>query len=48
MPEPEQTVLFHNSKFDLGVLARTGLPLPATWEDTLIAAHLLDENGEHG
>jgi DNA polymerase I-like protein with 3'-5' exonuclease and polymerase domains len=48
MPEHEETVIFHNAKFDFGVLARTGLPLPAKWEDTLIAAHLLDENGEHG
>lgn len=48
MPEPEQTVIFHNSKFDLGVLKRTGLHLPENWEDTLIAAHLLNETGEHG
>lgn len=48
MPEPEQTVIFHNAKFDLGVLERTGLPLPEQWEDTLIAAHLLNENSEHG
>ncbi|MGH9755241.1 MAG: DNA polymerase [Blastocatellia bacterium] len=48
MPEPDQTVVFHNAKFDLGVLNRTGLPEPAQWEDTLIAAHLLDETGEHG
>lgn len=48
MPEPEQTVVFHNSKFDLSVLERSGLPQPPSWEDTLIAAHLLDENGEHG
>ena len=48
MPEPEQTVIFHNAKFDLGVLERACLPLPDRWEDTIIAAHLLDENGEHG
>jgi DNA polymerase I-like protein with 3'-5' exonuclease and polymerase domains len=48
MPEAEQTVIFHNAKFDLGVLARTGLPQPEKWEDTLIAAHLLDECGKHG
>jgi DNA polymerase-1 len=48
LPEPEQTVIFHNAKFDLGVLRRTGLPLPPKWEDTLIAAHLLNETGEHG
>jgi DNA polymerase-1 len=48
LPEPEQTVVFHNAKFDLAVLERTGLPLPSQWEDTLIAAHLLDENDRHG
>jgi DNA polymerase I-like protein with 3'-5' exonuclease and polymerase domains len=48
MPEQEETVIFHNAKFDLGVLERAGLPLPAQREDTLIAAHLLDETGKHG
>jgi DNA polymerase I-like protein with 3'-5' exonuclease and polymerase domains len=48
MPGRDQTVIFHNAKFDLGVLDRAGLMRPERWEDTLIAAHLLDENGEHG
>lgn len=48
MPEPEQTVIFHNAKFDLAVLERSGLSRPTKWEDTLIAAHLLNETGEHG
>jgi DNA polymerase I-like protein with 3'-5' exonuclease and polymerase domains len=48
MPEADQTVVFHNAKFDLGVLKRTGLSAPEKWEDTLIAAHLLNETGEHG
>lgn len=48
LPEPEQTVVMHNAKFDLAVLERSGLPLPEVWEDTMIAAHLLDETGEHG
>ncbi|MCA1626347.1 MAG: hypothetical protein LC742_00035 [Acidobacteria bacterium] len=48
MPESDQRVIFHNAKFDLGVLERAGLPLPAQFEDTLIAAHLLDETGKHG
>lgn len=48
LPEPEQTVVMHNAKFDLGVLERTGLPLPENWEDTMIAAHLLNETGECG
>ncbi len=48
MPDTEQTVVFHNAKFDFGVLHRAGLPVPEKFEDTLIAAHLLNENGEHG
>ncbi len=48
LPEPEETVIFHNAKFDLGVLERAGLPLPSQFEDTLIAAHLLNETGKHG
>lgn len=47
IPEPEQTVIFHNAKFDLGVLERAGLPLSERFEDTMIASHLLDENGTH-
>lgn len=48
MPETEQTVILHNAKFDFGVLQRAGLPVPEKFEDTLIAAHLLDENNAHG
>ncbi|MCI0389108.1 MAG: DNA polymerase [Acidobacteria bacterium] len=48
MPESRQTVVFHNAKFDLGVLKRAGLPSPEKWEDTMIAAHLICETGEHG
>ncbi len=48
MPDTEQTVIFHNAKFDFGVLRRAGLPVPEKFEDTLIAAHLLDENNAHG
>jgi DNA polymerase-1 len=48
MPESDQTVIFHNAKFDFGVLRRAGLPVPKKFEDTLIASHLLDENGAHG
>jgi DNA polymerase-1 len=48
MPDEEQTVIFHNAKFDFGVLRRAGLPVPEKFEDTLIAAHLLDENNLHG
>jgi len=48
MPEPEQTVIFHNAKFDLLKLQQNALHLPPVWEDTMIASHLLDETGEHG
>lgn len=48
MPESDQTVIFHNAKFDFGVLRRAGLPVPHSFEDTLIASHLLDENNAHG
>jgi DNA polymerase I-like protein with 3'-5' exonuclease and polymerase domains len=48
MPDGEQTVIFHNAKFDFGVLHRAGLPVPKKFEDTLIASHLLDENNAHG
>ncbi|MCI0664622.1 MAG: DNA polymerase, partial [Acidobacteria bacterium] len=48
MPEPEQKVVFHNVKFDLLKLQQEDLPLPEKWEDTMIAAHLLDEEGDHG
>jgi DNA polymerase I-like protein with 3'-5' exonuclease and polymerase domains len=43
MPDAEQTVVFHNAKFDFGVLHRAGLPVPAKFEDTIIASQLLDE-----
>lgn len=48
LPDDEQTVVLHNAKFDFGVLQRAGLPVPSSFEDTLIAAHLLDENDLHG
>lgn len=48
MPEPEQTVIFHNAKFDLRMLSKANLQKLENWEDTFIAAHLLDENSEHG
>ncbi|MGH9801150.1 MAG: hypothetical protein ACRD82_12365, partial [Blastocatellia bacterium] len=48
MPESDQAVIFHNAKFDLGALGRAGLPLPERWEDTMIAVHLVNENGAHG
>lgn len=47
MPEPEHTVVFHDAKFGLGALCRASLPAPEKWEDTIIAAHLVNENGAH-
>lgn len=42
-----KTWIFHNAKFDLPVLNRAGVNGIRRFEDTLIAAHLLDENSEH-
>jgi DNA polymerase-1 len=44
-----KTLIMHNAKFDLNVLARYGCDLDdATLFDTMIAHHLLDENSKHG
>ena len=41
-------IVFHNAKFDYQVIKMTcGIALPIYW-DTLIGAHLIDENGRHG
>lgn len=48
LPGGDKIVVMHNAKFDLGVLERAGLPSPARWEDTCIAAFLLDENSPIG
>jgi DNA polymerase-1 len=42
----DKTWIFHNAKFDIPVLERHGLTNFFNFEDTLIAAHLLDENRE--
>jgi DNA polymerase-1 len=43
-------LVFHNASFDLKHLAWSGVRLldSHSYTDTLILAHLLDENGEHG
>ena len=41
-------IVAHHAKFDLLKLKQTGLNLPIKFEDTLIAAHLIDENDGHG
>lgn len=40
-------VIMHNSDFDIRMLRRIGVNLSCYW-DTLIMAHLLNENEEHG
>ncbi|MBW2059834.1 MAG: hypothetical protein JRJ26_20315, partial [Deltaproteobacteria bacterium] len=40
--------VLHNAKFDIRVLRQAGMPLAPPYYDTMIAAFLLDENGEHG
>lgn len=48
VPRAGQKAVFHNAQFDLAVLQRSGLPAPTDFEDTLIAARLLNENVENG
>jgi len=48
MPSADRKVIFHNSQFDHAVLHRSGLPVPIDFEDTLIAARLLNENVPNG
>lgn len=40
--------VFHHAKFDLLKLQMAGLPVPKNWEDTKIAATLIDENNDSG
>lgn len=44
--DPNRTMLFHNAKFDIHMLMREGMNLPAHIEDTMLASHLLNENEE--
>jgi DNA polymerase I-like protein with 3'-5' exonuclease and polymerase domains len=48
MPEPETIVAMHHAKFDLLKLQQAGLPVPERWECSMIASHLLAEEGNHG
>lgn len=44
-----KTIILHNAVFDVNVLIKHGLDIRnAEWFDTMIAAHLLDENGPKG
>ena len=43
----DTNIVMHNADFDIRVLRRIGSYLTCYW-DTLIAAHLLNENEEHG
>lgn len=36
--------IFHNAKFDIKMLAKVGITVKGIFYDTMIAAHLLDEN----
>ena len=47
LSDPSKTYVGHNYKFDLKFLHREGVPLPAKILDTLIAAHLLDEDSKN-
>lgn len=47
MEDPTKGYIAHNGKFDCGWLARFGVYVPLTF-DTMIAAHLLDENRPKG
>jgi DNA polymerase-1 len=47
MEDPAKKYIAHNGKFDCGWLARFGIYVPLTF-DTMIAAHLLDENRPKG
>ncbi len=38
----------HNAKFDMHFLEKAGMPVKGQLADTLIAAHLLDENRDNG
>lgn len=48
VPGKGTNAVFHNARFDLMKLKQAGLPQPESWDDTLIAAHLCDENTPHG
>ena len=45
--DPSKTYVGHNYKFDIKFLYREGVPLPTKILDTLVAAHLLEEDGKH-
>ncbi len=44
LENPNCIYLFHNAKFDLKILKRCGIKIPQNWYDTMLMAHMLDEN----
>jgi DNA polymerase-1 len=44
----EPTIVYHNARFDILKLKQSGITIPDEFEDTLIAAHLINENTPHG
>lgn len=44
LTRPNCEYVYHNAKFDLKILKRQGINPPPIWWDTMIMAHMLDEN----
>ncbi|MCL8207736.1 MAG: hypothetical protein K6V97_06665 [Actinomycetia bacterium] len=47
LSDPRKTAVFHNTVFDWHVLENSGFVRPKTFEDTGLAAHVLNENDSH-
>lgn len=47
LSRPELTTLWHNSKFDMGMLRADGIEINGPFYDTAVLAHLCNENGSH-
>jgi DNA polymerase-1 len=47
LTDPGTLKIFHNAKFDCGVLLRAGFPLPAPFDDTMLISYSQDA-GAHG
>ena len=42
--DPDKTFFYHNAQFDIGMMYQDGFPVPQRIYDTMIAAHLMNEN----
>lgn len=40
----DRTLIFHNAKFDIAVLERAGFEVSPKWWDTMLMAHMVNEN----